>query len=335
MQKSQGPTTARRRPLRVLPGNRTPHPPPGSRPRKPAPPPAAACPSATPSAAVCPPPPPASATADAAALDRLLLARSDLAGLVSQIDELVCSALQCQTVSKKGKQEIEAFSSFLSDTNSSLKQWSPRLKQALQASPEKSKNVSKFSSGTCSVSATKGNDKLVCRNSSNLDEPDLIVSPSPLVSWRAGAYEKPTAPPARDSQSFIDTPYKGLEIDNLQTIKEFSDDNPIQTPSVYSKALLGTPWKGLESDNLKKGQGILDDKPIQTPAAHSRALLGTPWKGMESTNLKGRQAGETTLKRELWTRFEAVSTNELHFDSSVFQRSDGRRFIDILEEEVS
>lgn len=529
MQKSQGPTTARRRPLRLLPGNRTPHPPPpqGSRPRKPAPTPAAACRPAT----ACPP------ASDAAAIDRLLLARSDLAGLVSQIDELVCAALECQSVSAKGKQEIESFSCFLSDTNSSLKQWSSRLKLALQASPEKSKNESKFTSAACSVPATIGNDRLLC---SNIDEPDLVVSPSPLVSWRAGACmvdsgkqlflltpltktktcssrcpkssttqlktttgldqlnlpnipvlkltisdddcldleqsakanesntcvmtpnfikakkgssgnslfspfsftvqksgralpspclrtalsckqqmfspisegsrkeeipstgptqsgkpseasgdissdeiskdlasrypdfygfnqptmttyrrreaddtldwflsplktcvlmdpsdEKPIAPPARDSKSFIDTPCKGLESDNLQKIKELSDDKPIQTSSVHSKALLGTPWKGLESNILKKGQGISDDKPIQTPAIHSRALLGTPWKGLESTNLKGKQAGETTLKRELWTRFEAVSTNELHFDSSVFQRSDGRRFIDILEEEAS
>uniref|UniRef100_A0A0E0DU67 Uncharacterized protein n=1 Tax=Oryza meridionalis TaxID=40149 RepID=A0A0E0DU67_9ORYZ len=531
MQKSQGPTTARRRPLRVLPGNRTPHPPPpppqGSRPRKPAPTPAAACRPAT----ACPP------ASDAAAIDRLLLARSDLAGFVSQIDELVCAALECQSVSTKGKQEIESFSCFLSDTNSSLKQWSSRLKLALQASPEKSKNESKFTSAACSVPATIGNDRLLC---SNIDEPDLIVSPSPLVSWRAGACmvdsgkqlflltpltktktcssrcpksstaqlktttgldqlnlpdipvlkltisdddcldleqnvkaneantcvmtpnfikakkgssgnslfspfsfsvqksgralpspclttalsckqqrfspisegsrkeeipstgptqsgkpseasgdissdeiskdlasrypdfygfnqptmttyrrreaddtldwflsplktcvlmdpsdEKPIAPAARDGKSSIDTPCKGLESDNLQKIKELSDDKPIQTPSVHSKALLGTPWKGLESNILKKGQGISDNKPIQTPAIHSRALLGTPWKGLESTNLKGKQAGETTLKRELWTRFEAVSTNELHFDSSVFQRSDGRRFIDILEEEAS
>uniref|UniRef100_A0A0D9WIZ2 hexokinase n=1 Tax=Leersia perrieri TaxID=77586 RepID=A0A0D9WIZ2_9ORYZ len=535
--KSQGATTTarRRRPLRVLSGNRTPHPPPGSRLRKPAA--AAAAPPFTPTAACAQPPPAAS---DAAALDRLLLARSDLAGLVSQIDELVCSTLQCQTVSTKGKQEIESFSCFLSDTNSSLKQWTSRLKLALQASPEKSKNVSKFTSGTCSVPATKVNDRLLCGNSINLEDPDLIVSPSPLVSWRTGACmvdsgkqlflltplpktkvcssrcpkssavqlknatsldqlnlpnlpvlkltisddddhlnreqslkaneadtcvmtphfikakkgssenslfspfsfsvqksgralpspclrttlsckqqrfspisegsrkedipstgptqsnksseasdemlsneiskdlasrypdfygfnrpattyrrreaddtldwylsplktcvlmklsdEKPIEPPARDGKPFVDTPCKALESDNLQKIKELSDDKPIQTPSVHSRALLGTPWKGLESDVLKKGQGISDDKPIQTPAMHNTALLGTPWKGLESTNRKGRQAGETTLKRELWTRFEAVSTNELHFDRSVFERSDGRRFIDILEEEAS
>ncbi|KAG8086184.1 hypothetical protein GUJ93_ZPchr0010g7549 [Zizania palustris] len=530
MHKSQGPTTARRRPLRVLSGNRTPHPP-GSRGRKPAPP--AARPSAAAAAPACPPA--SGTTSDAAALDRLLLARSDLASLVSQIDELVCRALQCQTLSKRGKQEIESFNCFLSDTVSSLKQWSSSLEQVLEASPDKSKNMFKSAMGTCSISATKGNDKVLC--SSNLHDPDLIVSPSPLVSWRAGpcmadvgkqlflltplaktkactsrcpkssttqlkttasmdelnlpnipvlrltisdddrpdlersmkvneaktglmtphfikakkgsseislfspfsfsvqksgralpspclrtalsckqqrfspilegskkedilstgptqsskpsetsggmlsdeiskdlasrypdfygfnqstittyrrreaddtldwflsplktcvlmdpSDDKPISSPARDDKSFINAPWKGLERDNhnLQTTKEFSDEKPIQTPSVYSKkALLGTPWKALESDNLQKTQGISDDKPIQTPVVHSRALFGTPF---ESTNLKGRRAGETTLKKELWTRFEAVSSNELHFDNSVFQRSDGRHFLDILEE---
>ena len=84
--------------------------------------------------------------------------------------------------------------------------------------------------------------------------------------------------------------------------------------------------------NMKGIYNVPDDKPIQTPAVHSKALLGTPWKDLESTNLKGRQAGETTLKKELWTRFEAASTNELHLDKSLFQKMDGKRFLDMLEE---
>jgi hypothetical protein len=130
-----------------------------------------------------------------------------------------------------------------------------------------------------------------------------------------------------------DTPCKGLESSKMKGRQELSDHNSIQTSAVHRKALLGTPRKGLESNNLKGRQEVPDDNPIQTPAVHSKALLGTPWKGLESTNLKGRHAGETTLKKELWTRFEAVSTNDLHFDKSVFQKSDGRRFIDMLEEE--
>ena len=114
-----------------------------------------------------------------------------------------------------------------------------------------------------------------------------------------------------------------------------TDDKPIPVPvpAKDNKSLIDSPWKGLESNKLKGRQELSDDNPIQTPAVHSKALLGTPWKGLESTNLKGRHAGETTLKKELWTRFEAVSTDDLHFDKSVFQKSDGRRFIDMLEEE--
>jgi hypothetical protein len=40
---------------------------------------------------------------------------------VCQIDELISDALRCQTVSERGKQEIESFNGFLSDTNYSFK----------------------------------------------------------------------------------------------------------------------------------------------------------------------------------------------------------------------
>lgn len=64
------------------------------------------------------------------------------------------------------------------------------------------------------------------------------------------------------------------------------------------------------------------------------ATESTPmWKDFESTVRKGKQAGENTLKRELWTRFEAVSTsNVLHFDGSLLQETEGKGFLDRLEE---
>ncbi|PNT70837.1 uncharacterized protein LOC100838385 isoform X2 [Brachypodium distachyon] len=462
---------------------------------------------------------------------------------IALIDELVSSALRCQTISTRGEQEIASFSCFLSDTNSSLKQWSSRLKEALEASPDKSEDVSKHTVGTCSVSAAKGNGKLFPRNSmlpyavpamtpshnlvcsnSNLPEDDLIVSPSPLVSWRPGScmvesgkqlflltplpktkacssrcpsssktelkatagmdelnlpnlpvwkltisddnrpdleqsvqvkearvgvatphltsakkgssedrlfspfsfsiqksrralpspclktalpgkkhvfspisegstkedilssgptdsnkpsggsddmlsdekdlatrypdlygFNQPTANTCRRREADValdwflsplktcvlmdpsptddkPIPTPARHDNKLEGRQELSDDSLVQTSAVHSKALIGTPWRGLENKSPKGGQGLPDDKPIQTPAVNSKALLGTPWKGLESTNLKGRHAGETTLKRELWTRFEAVSTNELHFDKSLFQKSNGRSFIDMLEE---
>uniref|UniRef100_A0A452ZMS8 DUF3741 domain-containing protein n=1 Tax=Aegilops tauschii subsp. strangulata TaxID=200361 RepID=A0A452ZMS8_AEGTS len=154
----------------------------------------------------------------------------------------------------------------------------------------------------------------------------VLMDPSPTD-------DKPVPVPAKDNKSLIESPWEGWESNNnLEGRRKLSDCNPIQTLSVHSKAVVGTPRKGLESNNLKGKQELPDDKLIQTPAVHSRALVGTPWKGLESTNLKGRHAGETTLKKELWARFEAVSTNELHLDRSVFQKQDGRRFIDMLEE---
>ncbi|CAN6336994.1 unnamed protein product [Urochloa humidicola] len=487
MQKSLGAkSTARRRPLRVLSGNKS-RPAPESLLRKPPPPPPAA--DAAAQAALAP-----AAAADAA-LDRLLLARSDLAGIVSQIDELISDALRCETVSKRGKQEIESFNGFLSVTNDSLKQWSSRLKQALETGPAKTEDISKHTVGTCSNSVAKGNGKLICSSSSssslhdtdpvaspcsNFTDADMIVSPSPLVSWRTGAcmvdsgkqlflltplpktkacslrrptsktqmkttssmeqLNLPTLPvwkltisddgnpdqeqgmKVKEARSVTMTPHvatanKGSLEDRLCSPSTFSIQKSIRAPprsclktTLSSKQRLFSPipegsrkedidsngpsqgdkrsessdevskdlasrydiygfnqstkstyrrreaqdtfqWflsplktcvlmvpsddKSLPTparSNMKREHVISDDKPIQTPAAHSKALLGTPWKGLESTNLKGRQAGETTLKKELWARFEAASTSELHFNKSLFQKTDGKCFLDMLEE---
>ncbi|TKW26213.1 hypothetical protein SEVIR_3G172100v4 [Setaria viridis] len=493
MQKSVGAKqpTARRRPLRVVSANKA-RPAPASLLRKPPPPAAAALAARAPAAA-----------ADAA-LDRLLLTRSDLAGIVTQIDELISDALRCETVSKRGKQEIESFNGFLLDTNYSLKQWSSRLKQALETGPAKTENISEHTLGTCSNSAAPGNDKLICSSSSsnlpdtdpvaspcsNFTEADMIVSPSPLVSWRTGAcmvesgkqlflltplpktkacssrcptsktqmktasstdqLNLPTLPVWKLTISDGDHPdlnrkkddhhpdlEQGMKVKEARTVamtphvataNKGSLEDRLCSPCTFSirKSMGALPrsclktalsskqqfspipegsrkedidsngptqgYKRSESSdevskdlasrydiyglnqttkntyrtrnaqdtlqwylsppktcvlmdlsddkphptparsNTKGKHDVSDDKPIQTPAVHSKALFGTPWKGLESTNLKGRQAGETTLKKELWTRFEAASTNELHFDKSLFQKMDGKRFLDMLEE---
>ncbi|CAL4894569.1 unnamed protein product [Urochloa decumbens] len=486
MQKSIGAkSTARRRPLRILSANKA-RPAPQSLPRKPLPPAAGAGAAAAQATG-------ASAAAADAALDRLLLARSDLAGIVSQIDELISDALRCETVSKRGKLEIESFNGFLSDTNDSLKQWSSRLKQALKTGPSKIEDVSKHTVGTCSDSVAKGNGKLICSSSSNLHDTDpvpspcsnftdadMIVSPSPLVSWRTGACmldcEKqlflltplpktkacasrcptsktqmkttsstaqlnlPSLPvwkltisddghpdqeqgvKVKEARSVTMTPHvatanKGTLEERLHSPCTFSIQKSMRAPprSCLKKALSskqqlfspipeGSRKEDIDSNgpsqgdkrsqssdevskdlasrydiyglnqstkstyrrredqdplqwflsplktcvlmdptddkplptparsNMKGEHDVSDDKPIQTPAVHSKPLLGTPWKGLESTNLKGRLAGETTLKKELWTRFEAASTHELHFNKSLFQKTDGKCFLDMLED---
>ncbi|KAL6851735.1 hypothetical protein ACP4OV_020299 [Aristida adscensionis] len=494
MQKSLGAKSrARRRPLRVLSSN-TARPP--SEPLRPKPPPPAA-------AAAASAPGASAATADAA-LDRLLLARSDLAGVVSQIDELLADAIQCQAVSKRGKEEIESFNCFLSDTNSSLKQWTLRLKQALDTCPEEAGNVPKHTFGACSNSAAERNDNHNCSSSripdtdpvmspscnllssTSIPEADMIVSPSPLVSWRAGAcmiesgkqlFLLTPLPKTKACSSRCTTSKTQLktttsmgqmnlaslpvwkltvsdddhhDLDQGMKVKEAgtntgtphvsrankgSSEDRLCSPSSFSiqkstralpKSCLKTALSGkqplllpilegsrkegvensgpiqggklseesdgISSDEISKDlasrydlygfnkstvntycrrevddepldwflsplkscvvnyvsdekpaptpaskylqgrQDLSDNLPCQTPAVHSKAVLATPCRGLESTNLKGRQAGETTLKKELWARFEAVSTNELHFDKSVFQKADGNRFLHMLEE---
>ncbi|KAG2626195.1 uncharacterized protein LOC120698024 isoform X2 [Panicum virgatum] len=472
MQKSLGAkSTARRRPLRVVSVNKA-RPAPQSLLRKP------------------PPPAPAAADADAA-LDRLLRARSDLAGIVSQIDRLISDALRYQTVSQRGKQEIQSFNGFLSETNYSLKQWSSRLKKALETGPENTENVSKHNPGTCSDSVAKRDGKLICSSSnlpdtdpvaspcSNFTEADMTVSPSPLVSWRTGAcmvdsgkqlflltplpktkacssrcpttktqmkiassmdqLDLPSLPVWKLTISDDDRPDQGVKVKeartgtimtpHVSTENKCSLEDMLCSPRTFSiqKSMGALPRSCLKTtlsskhqlfspipegsrkedidsngpsqgdkrsessdevskdlasrydiyglqqstkstyrrrededalqwylsplktcvlmdpqdakplptparSNTKGIYNVPDDKPIQTPAVHSKALLGTHWKDLESTNLKERQAGETTLKKELWTRFEAASTNELHLDKSLFQKMDGKRFLDMLEE---
>jgi hypothetical protein len=111
--------------------------------------------------------------------------------------------------------------------------------------------------------------------------------------------------------------------------------SPLKTCVLMDPSDDGKPIPTPATINMRGQQDVPDGKPLQTPALHSKALLATPWKGLESTNLKGRRAGETTLKKELWTRFEAVSTDELHFDKSLFQKIEGKCFLDMLEEEAS
>ncbi|KAI4330645.1 hypothetical protein MLD38_028914 [Melastoma candidum] len=104
-------------------------------------------------------------------LDKLLLVRSDLAGLVREIDELVAQAFQLETTGRCGKEETDALSVFLSEILSSLKPWSSRLKSALSRPP-------------ISLEPAEPSSAIAVR-SPEQDKFDSLISPSPLVSWRA------------------------------------------------------------------------------------------------------------------------------------------------------
>ncbi|KAL5176371.1 hypothetical protein HKD37_08G022334 [Glycine soja] len=109
-----------------------------------------------------------------------------LSSLLHQIDELVVQAIEVnynnnKTISKEGKTQIESFSRVLSDMLSSLEPWVPKIQKALN--PQN----------------TVSDDETI-----ECDSPEEttlnLVSPSPLVSWRANCTVE------RGRQMFMLTP---------------------------------------------------------------------------------------------------------------------------------
>lgn len=70
---------------------------------------------------------------------------------------------------------------------------------------------------------------------------------------------------------------------------------------------------------------------VTEPVGGRLALIGsTPiWKKAESVVRTGKRPGENTLKRELWTKFEAASSNELLFNDSVTHKGFLDRFYEV------
>lgn len=116
-------------------------------------------------------------------LDRLLLVQSDLSSVLRQIDKLVVQAFELKTTSKESSKEIDSFANFLSEMLSSLKPWVPRFKKAISG-PTESKNQLSKGLASESVSIAKEDDCLDVASPVNT-KLDFLVSPSPLVSWRA------------------------------------------------------------------------------------------------------------------------------------------------------
>ncbi|KAI4355582.1 hypothetical protein L6164_004340 [Bauhinia variegata] len=117
-------------------------------------------------------------------LDRLLLVHSDLSSLIKQIDELVVQAFKLKTLSKEGRKEIESFSNVVSNMHSSLKPWVPRFQRTLSTSSGEPESNCQQPLVTKLVSNEDRDENYI---GDNLKENtmDSLVSPSPLVSWRA------------------------------------------------------------------------------------------------------------------------------------------------------
>ncbi|OWM76514.1 uncharacterized protein LOC116198498 [Punica granatum] len=139
---------------------------------------------------------------DDGSLDRLLLVQSDLSNLTRQIDEIVVQPFKLKEIGKEEKEEIESFASFLAEMLSSLKPWVPRLRNALSGSPKESEKLMEPSLvGTNSGTGDEGDDDdeniLVSSPEQTMES---LISPSPLVSWRANCTVE------RGRQVFLLTP---------------------------------------------------------------------------------------------------------------------------------
>ncbi|CAN1160883.1 hypothetical protein LINPERHAP2_LOCUS23609 [Linum perenne] len=124
---------------------------------------------------------------DDCCLDRLLVVHSDLSLLTRQIDDLVARAFKLKSsAGEDGQREIESFSHFLSDTLSSIKPWVSRFEKAL-ATPTLEMEKKQIEE----TPAVKKPTSAVNEEISEIGSPertemdDTLISPSPLVSWRA------------------------------------------------------------------------------------------------------------------------------------------------------
>lgn len=62
-------------------------------------------------------------------------------------------------------------------------------------------------------------------------------------------------------------------------------------------------------------------------------MQNTPlWKEPYSTIRAGKCPGENTLKKELWTRFEAASANGLSLNIPALEETTGKGFLERLDE---
>ncbi|KAL6972753.1 hypothetical protein U1Q18_026926 [Sarracenia purpurea var. burkii] len=103
---------------------------------------------------------------------------------IGDIDELVMQALKVKSIRKKGSKDIESFTHVLSEIQYSLKPWAPRFQKALSSHSIGSENQL----GQSLVSRTvpsKNEDKNNIVHSPTQTKLESLVSPSPLVSWRA------------------------------------------------------------------------------------------------------------------------------------------------------
>ncbi|KAK4754027.1 hypothetical protein SAY87_002131 [Trapa incisa] len=230
-------------------------------------------------------------TGDDDILDRLLLVQSDLSNITCQIDEIIVQAFKLDEMSKLGKKEVRCFTAYLSEMLSSLKQWAPRLQNALLNSPRESEKlmVCPGESEKPMVGTDSGAGDLVDDDDNHenisVSSPDQIescslISPSPLVSWRANCTVE------RGRQVFLLTPLpitKALSFKLQESSKAALGKIASPTaciPSLQPSSeksdggMLKTEEDRLTSNQPSGKQGF--DSPITLPRKDYSVLMMTP-----------------------------------------------------------
>ncbi|XP_020098227.1 uncharacterized protein LOC109717000 [Ananas comosus] len=267
------------------------------------------------------------------ALDLLLLVRSDLSDLINQVDKLAAETLHCKTAAKKGTQEIESFRHALSDMHSSLKSWSLRLQQAFASTSPISENQSESNLDSCPVSsaAAAGDGNVVAKNET-LPDLDVIVSPSPLVSWRAGACRV-----GNERQLFLLTPLPTPKIRSckymtsskrvVEILASKDENNPHQLPES-----LINPTNHVDLLQCVKAKDVTSDvlKPLVT----------SHFSPVRFSNQKSRRTSVLLLTPCLRTSaLKPISKPSSNKEINVFEATQDNKisghFDELLMEEVS
>ncbi|XP_022153547.1 uncharacterized protein LOC111021026 isoform X2 [Momordica charantia] len=191
------------------------------------------------------------------ALDRLLLVQSDLSALTHQIDELVVKAFELKEMGKQGRKEIESFTHVLSDMLSSLKPWVPRFQKAF-SHPTIGSNGDIGQSLACESNALVNDTEDNVIDSPDHAEVQALISPSPLVSWRAGCNIE------RGRQLFLLTPLPISKSLSSKHVK-YSESVNGMTSGIFKGAGAQPCFIscGDPNENLLEGNGIepSGDKP--------------------------------------------------------------------------
>ncbi|KAI0515573.1 hypothetical protein KFK09_008240 [Dendrobium nobile] len=141
---------------------------------------------------------------DGGYFDRLILVRSTLSALVNQIDEILAQSSEQDMKSKTTNEEIDSLSNLLSEMHSSLKPWVLRLSQSQTISKTEVQVCKSLQRSHNSTHAERRN--ILPRIKDEETKLDMIISPSPLVAWRAGGCKLVT-----EKQLFLLTPLSRKE----------------------------------------------------------------------------------------------------------------------------